>query len=67
MRCRKADGKLFGQGVRGTLEALEDLPHDGRVFSIGIGDLERSSGIPGSEPGGLPDGPLPEIEQEIAV
>ena len=67
MRRRKADGKLFGQGVRGALEALEDLPHDGRVSSVGIGDLERPSGIPGSEPGGLSDGALSEIEKEIPV
>ncbi len=67
MRRRKADGKLFGQGVRGALEALEDLPHDGRAFSVGVRDFKRPAGIPGSEPGGLSDGALSEIEKEIPV
>ena len=67
MRRREADGKFFGQGIRGAQEALQDLPHDGRVSSVRIGDFERSSGIPGAEPGGLPDGSLPEIEEKILV
>ena len=67
MRRRKAGGKLFGQGFRGALEAPKDLPHDGRASSIGIGDYKRSSGIPGTEPGGLSDRPLPEIEKEVTV
>ena len=67
MRRRETDGKLFGQGVRGALEALKDLPHDGRAFSVGVRDFKRPAGIPGSEPGGLPNGVLPEIEKEVSV
>ena len=63
----KPGGKLFGQGFRGAQEAPKDLPHDGGVSSVGIGYLKSSSGIPGSEPSGLPDGPLPEIEKKIPV
>ena len=65
-RHRESGGKLFGQGLRGPGEALQDLAHDGRCAPEGIGDFKGTK-VPGPEPGRLPDGTLSEIEKKIPV